>query len=603
MTKDDQDRQLRSAAMRNADAIFMARQRAERRNEAYLAEAQRLSHTGSFGWRLSTGEILWSEETFRIFQYDQTTTPTVELIVQRVHPEDAALVRQTVERASRDGKNFNFEHRLVMPDGSVKYVHVVAHALTDESGGIEFAGAVMDVSAAKRTEMLLTGEKRLLEMIAKGEPRALILDSLCRLYEQLAGGSLSSILLLDRDANSLRHGAAPSLPMAYVEAIDGVVIGPSVGSCGTAAYRAEPVIVSDIATDPLWADFRDLALTNGLRACWSRPILSSEGRVLGTFAIYYREPRSPTPQEHNVIEQIAHLASIAVERERAEQERAHLEQRLRQAEKMEAVGRLAGGIAHDFNNVLLGILGYGEMLFEETPADSPLRRYAKNVLAAANRGRALVEQILAYSRSQRGKRAPVDLAGVVAETLELVRGSLSADLRLEASAPDLPLVVMGDATQLHQVVMNLCSNAIQAMGEGGTVRVALEAAEVTADSALSHGALRPGGYACLTVEDSGSGMDEATLSRIFEPFFTTKEAGGGTGLGLSIVYAIVTDLGGSIDVKSAVKQGSTFAMYLPLAEGAFAAAVDLRESRGPVRVDSGHSQTNTASPAKLNSSP
>jgi signal transduction histidine kinase len=151
--------------------------------------------------------------------------------------------------------------------------------------------------------------------------------------------------------------------------------------------------------------------------------------------------------------------------------------------------------------------------------------------------------------------------------------------------------------------MNLCSNAVQAMSQGGTVRVALEAADVPADSALSHGALRPGRYACLTVEDSGSGMDDATLSRIFEPFFTTKEVGRGTGLGLSIVYAIVTDMGGSIDVKSAVQQGSTFAMYLPLAEGAFAAAVDLRESRGPRRVDSGHSQTNTASPAKLNSSP
>jgi signal transduction histidine kinase len=587
MTKDDEDRQLRSAAMRNADAIFIVRQRAERRNEAYLAEAQRLSHTGSFGWRPSTGEILWSEETFRIFQYDPTTTPTVELIVQRVHPEDAAMVSQTVERASRDGKSFDSEHRLVMPDGAVKYVQVVAHALTDESGGIEFAGAVMDVSAAKRTEMLLTGEKRLLEMIARGEPRALILDSLCRLQEQLASGSLSSILLLDPDSNSLRHGAAPSLPMAYVEAIDGIVIGPSVGSCGTAAYRGEPVIVSDIATDPLWADFRDLALTNGLRACWSRPILSSEGRVLGTFAIYYREPRSPTPQEQNLIEQIAHLASIAVERERAEQERARLEQRLRQAEKMEAIGRFAGGIAHDFNNVLLGILGYGEMLFEETPEASPLRRYSKNVLTAANRGRALVEQILAYSSSRRGQGAPVDLAGVVAETLEGVRGSLSADLRIEASAPDSPLVVMGDAIQLHQVVMNLCSNAIQAVSEGGSVRVSLEAADVAADRALSHGALSPGCYACLTVEDSGCGMDEATLSRMFEPFFTTKEIGQGTGLGLSIVYAIVTDLGGSIDVKSAIKQGSRFALYLPLPEAAFTAAVDLREPRTTVVQDAG----------------
>src|SRR3982074_2261979 len=129
-----------------------------RRSEAYLAEAQRLSRTGSFGWRPSTGEIIWSEETFRIFQYDRATTPTVELILQRAHPEDAAVVKQTIERASRDGKDFEHEYRLVMPDGSVKYVHVVAHAFSDDSGSIEFVGAVMDVTERKRADMLLAGE-------------------------------------------------------------------------------------------------------------------------------------------------------------------------------------------------------------------------------------------------------------------------------------------------------------------------------------------------------------------------------------------------------------------------------------------------------------
>ncbi len=263
------------------------------------------------------------------------------------------------------------------------------------------------------------------------------------------------------------------------------------------------------------------------------------------------------------------------ERKLAQAERERLGLRLRQAEKMEAVGRLAGGIAHDFNNVLGGIFAYGEMLFEKAPEKSPLKRYAQNILAAATRGRELVEQILAYSRSQRGKRAPVDVGNVVAETLELVRGSLPAGIRLEASAPELALVVIGDATQLHQVVMNLCSNAIQAMSAGGAMRVALEAADVTAERGLSHGTLRPGRYVRLSVEDSGSGMDEATLSHIFEPFFTTKDIGRGTGLGLSLVYAIVTDSGGAIDVKTAPNQGSTFTIYLTLADVALASSNDI----------------------------
>jgi PAS domain S-box-containing protein len=255
------------------------------------------------------------------------------------------------------------------------------------------------------------------------------------------------------------------------------------------------------------------------------------------------------------------------ERKHAQAEREQLEQRLRQAEKMESVGRLAAGIAHDFNNVLAGVFAYGEMLLEETPERSPLKRYAKNVLTAATRGRALVEQILAYSRSQLGRRAPIDIGQVVAETLELLRGSLPAAIRLEAGAPPWPLVVIGDATQLHQVVMNLCSNAIQATS-AGTLRVALEAVELPAERALSNGTLRPGHYVRLTVEDSGTGMDAATLARIFEPFFTTKELGRGTGLGLSLVYAIVTDAGGAIDVHSILEQGSTFTIYLPRAQGA-----------------------------------
>jgi signal transduction histidine kinase len=262
------------------------------------------------------------------------------------------------------------------------------------------------------------------------------------------------------------------------------------------------------------------------------------------------------------------------ERKAAEAELARLEQRLRQAEKMEAIGRLAGGIAHDFNNVLSGILGYGETLVEETPEASPLRRYAQNVLTAANRGRALVDQILVYSRSPRGKRTPVDSVGMVAEALELIRGSLPANIRLDSRTPKSPLVVLGDPTQLHQVVMNLCSNAIQAMSAGGALRVALETEDVFPGRSLSHGALGSGDYVRLTVEDHGSGMDEATLSRIFEPFFTTKEVGRGTGLGLSIVYAIVADSGGAIDVKSVVGQGSTFAVYLPLVETAVAARAE-----------------------------
>jgi len=281
-------------------------------------------------------------------------------------------------------------------------------------------------------------------------------------------------------------------------------------------------------------------------------------------AIGLHEGRRLTQRAMELVAANEELNKEIAERKRAEAERGRLEERLRQAEKMEAIGRFASGIAHDFNNVLGPILAYGERLVDEAPENTSCKRCAQNVMSAAMRGRDLVDQILAYARSQHGKRKPTDVCRTVVETLELLRSSLPGSIGLHAVIPDGPLVVMGDATQLYQIVMNLCSNAVHAMKAGGPLRVAVTPLDVYADCALSHGTLTTGAYVRVSVEDCGCGMDEATLGRIFEPFFTTREAGRGTGLGLALVYAIVADSGGVIDVKSVSGEGSTFAVYLPL---------------------------------------
>jgi PAS domain S-box-containing protein len=227
------------------------RKRAEevlRRSESYLAEAQKLTHTGSWAWRVEGREALHlSEEWYRVYGWDpEEGMPTWEERLQRVHPEERAKWQGALARAIVEKSDYEVEFRILLPDGSVKHIHTVGHPVFDASGDlVQFVGSSMDISERKRAEVLLAGEKRLLEMIASGDSHALILEDACRLVEELASGSLSSILLLDPNANCLRHGAAPSLPITYTEAIDGLVIGPSVGSCGTAAYRAETVIVSD----------------------------------------------------------------------------------------------------------------------------------------------------------------------------------------------------------------------------------------------------------------------------------------------------------------------------------------------------------------------
>jgi signal transduction histidine kinase len=278
-------------------------------------------------------------------------------------------------------------------------------------------------------------------------------------------------------------------------------------------------------------------------------------------------------------------ARIQENRRLAEAEQERLQKRLRQAEKMEAVGRLAGGIAHDFNNNLGGIIGYGEMLLENAAEGSAEQRYARNLMIAANRARDLVDQILTYSRSQRVARGPIEIGRIVRETLDVIRGSLSGEIVLDLALPEAPLVVIGNATQLHQVVMNLCTNAIHSMGSEGKLAVCLQAIDLERELAFTHDTLAPGRYVKLVVSDTGAGMDGATLARIFEPFFTTKEVGRGTGLGLSLVYGIVADSGGAIHVTSELGRGSTFQIYLPRAD---ADSVAVESDEGPV--ERGHGE-------------
>jgi NO-binding membrane sensor protein with MHYT domain/signal transduction histidine kinase len=521
-------------------------------SEAYLSEAQRLSHTGSFGWKVATGEITWSEETFRIFQYDRAIAPTVERILLRVHPDDALPVKETIERASRDGKDFEHEYRLVMPDRSVRHVHVVARAFNDGSGGVEFVGAVMDVTERKQDERLLAGEKRLLEMIARGESRAVILDALCRLVEEMAVGSLSSVLLLDPHAGCLRHGAAPSLPAPYIAAIDGLLIGPSAGSCGTAAYRGKPVAVFDIASDPLWADYRDLALRHGLRSCWSTPILSSDGRVLGTFAIYYREPRAPAPYDHNVIEQMTHLASIAVEREQAEAALRQAQADLAHVSRVTTMGELTASLAHEVNQPIAAALTNADTCMLWLAGDSPnieeARAAAMRIVQDGTRAADIISRIRLLFKKGMPEREAVDVNDLVREMIVLLRSeaerygiSVHADL-----AADLPKV-MGDRVQLQQVLMNLMVNGIDAMKElDGPRELTVTSQRAEVEQVL------------LTVTDTGVGLPQT--DRIFEAFFTTKAHG--TGMGLSISRSIVESHGGRLWVGDNRSRGASFHLTL-----------------------------------------
>jgi signal transduction histidine kinase len=245
-------------------------------------------------------------------------------------------------------------------------------------------------------------------------------------------------------------------------------------------------------------------------------------------------------------------------------ERRALEEQLRQAQKMEAVGQLAGGVAHDFNNLLQAISGYGELAelaFDEEDVRG-VRESLAEIQVSSSRGAAIVRQLLTFARQDELETAPLDLADVLAGARELVQRMIGEQVSLELDAPRGLGQVLADRVQIEQVVMNMAVNARDAIPESGRLTIALVEA---GDELRFHPELLPGRYLCLSFEDDGCGMSEETQRRIFEPFYTTKEVGKGTGLGLSTTYNIVKNAGGTVDVESVLGQGTTFRVYLPIA--------------------------------------
>jgi PAS domain S-box-containing protein len=247
-------------------------------------------------------------------------------------------------------------------DGSLFTEEMTITPVRNASGKItHFVAIKQDITERKRSELMLAGEKRVLEKIARGDPLLDILEALTRGAEEIVPGLMGSFLLLDEDGVRLRHAVAPNLPEAYNRAIDGLRIGPAAGSCGTAAFRKQLVIVEDTLTDPLWADFRELAQKYGLRACWSTPVLSSAGEVLGTFALYHREPRRPAPYEWQAIERVGYLAGIAINRSRAEEARRESEAQYRALVDNATYGIFRSTLDGRFlqvNPALVHLLGY-----------------------------------------------------------------------------------------------------------------------------------------------------------------------------------------------------------------------------------------------------
>jgi PAS domain S-box-containing protein len=532
-----------------------------RRNEAYLAEAQKLSHTGSGAWRVPEGDALYlSDEWYRIYGFDpKQGLPAWNDRLPRMHPEDRAKVERAKDRAIDEKADYDVEHRILLPDGSVKYTHTVGHPVLNASGDVvQFVFTIMDITERKQAEALRDGESHILEMIARDAPLEEILEKLVRVLEAQFAGLLCSVLLLDEDGRHARHGAAPSLPQAFDEAIDGLCIGPKAGSCGTAMYRREPVVVTDILQDPLWEPYRALAEPYGLRACWSTPILTHSGKVLGSFAMYYREPRSPNPSETSALELATHLAGIAIERKLAREER----ERLREAQadlahinRVTTMGELTASLAHEVNQPIAAAATDANTCLRWLARDQPdlqeARAAASRVVKDAARAAEIMSRIRSLFKKEISPRELVDVNDIVRGMVELLRSEAtrySISMRTDLSE-DLPLI-MGDRVQLQQVTMNLIVNSIDAMKDVKGIREIAITSQPAENEQLQ-----------VSVSDTGIGLPPQRADQIFNAFFTTKPHG--TGMGLRISRSIVESHGGRLSVANNSPRGARFAFTLP----------------------------------------
>ena len=282
---------------------------------------------------------------------------------------------------------------------------------------------------------------------------------------------------------------------------------------------------------------------------------------------WIHDKTSPILDERGKIILLTGIMEDITDKKKSEEERRLYEARLNRAQKMEAIGTLAGGIAHDFNNILSSIIGYTELSLDDAPKATTLYSYLEEVLKAGDRARDLVRQILMFSRQVEMERRPVRLGLIIKEALKLLRSSIPSTIRIDQDIEKTIDYVYADPTQIHQVIMNLCTNAYQSMIDtGGVMQVSLKHTDISEEFSASQPHLGEGPHLKLSVHDTGCGMESSILERIFDPFFTTREKGSGTGLGLSTVHGIVTELGGAVIVSSTPGKGSTFDVYLPRCE-------------------------------------
>jgi PAS domain S-box-containing protein len=534
--------------LRRKNAELVGRMDEARRvSQAHLSNALEIARAGQWEYDVATDTFTFSDALYRVYR---TTAREVggysmrsaEYAKRFCHPDDAAHVAREISLSLETNDpeySRQLEHRILYSDGEVGQVAVRYRIVKDAAGRtVKTYGVNQDITEYKRAEEKLALSERMF--------RSLFMS-------MSEGFYLSEVV---------RDGRGEPCDYRFLE------VNPR--------FEQTLGLPRDLIIGRRYTELVPVDTTGWL----PNYLAVARSGIPRTFEFYSPEYKRHfqtycyTPAPDQVVVFVMDVT-----------ERRKLEDQLRQAQKMEAVGLLAGGIAHDFNNLLTAILGYGDLLESGLLTEDPLREYVREIMSASRKAVDLTRNLLAFSRKQPLSVRPVSVNDTVAGALNLLRRLVTEDVSIRTVlSPERP-VIMADPTQIDQILLNLASNASDAMPAGGTIVIETGRAELGEEFHQAHGFGAPGSYARLSVSDTGTGMDEETVRRIFDPFFTLKEPGKGTGLGLSTVYGIVKQHGGYITVESAPGAGATFTLYFPAArEGTAPPAPEAGAARGGTEV-------------------